>query len=144
MSWVHCWSSSFDRRLCKFISFLKQNLLTDLKPFLSGNLSFGNKLTLECVFLWVIKYEFPTSSIPEKCSVGGEGGGRGKKKITVQMNPSPSPSVNDFECFGRKTKIENWLQFSIFNFSKPCHRLQHGQKSKIAAQFNFSLYCWQD
>ena len=33
------------------------------------------------------------------------------------MDPSPSllgSSVNDFECFGWKTKMENWLQFSIF------------------------------
>ena len=96
------------------------------------------------------KYEFSASTFPEKCSVGEEGrGGRGTgaKKITVQMDTSPSllgSYVNDFECFGRKTKIENWLQLSIFNFSKPYHRLQHGQKSKIAAQFHFSLYCWQD
>ena len=81
---MHCWSSSFDRRLCKCIPFSKQNLLTDLelRPFLSGNLSFSNKLTSECVFRWVItgsfmysalksfifgkairdKYEFPASS----------------------------------------------------------------------------------
>ena len=41
MSQVHCSSSSFDRRLCKFIPFSKRNLLTDLelKPFLLGNLS---------------------------------------------------------------------------------------------------------
>ena len=102
-SHVHCSSLSFDRRLCKLIPFLKRNLLTDLelKPFLSGNLSFGNKLTSEYVFLWVIirsfmysalkslmfgkvlrgKYEFPASSFPEKCSVGGEGGGQEQKKF---------------------------------------------------------------
>ena len=98
-SHVQCSSLSFDRRLCKLIPFLKINLLTDLelKPFLSGNLSFGNKLTLECVFLWVItrsfmysipksfmfekwlrgKYKFLASSFPGKCSVGGKGGGQG-------------------------------------------------------------------
>ena len=46
------------------------------------------------------------------------GEGAGGKKYHAN-GPSPSllgSSVNDFECFGRKTKIENWLQFSIFNF----------------------------
>ena len=103
MSRMHSSNSSFDRQLCKFIPLSKQNLLTDLelKPFLSGNLSFGNKLTSEYVFLWVIirsfmysalkslmfgkvlrgKYEFPASSFPEKCSVGGEGGGQEQKKF---------------------------------------------------------------
>ena len=51
--------------------------------------------------------------------------GRGSKgralgaRITVRMDPSPTllgSSVNDFECFGRETKIVNWLQFSIFQF----------------------------
>ena len=27
------------------------------------------------------KYEFPASSFPEKCSVGGEGGGQEQKKF---------------------------------------------------------------
>ena len=34
----------------------------------------------------------------------------GGAKNTMRMDPSPSllgSSVNDFECFGRKTKIEN-------------------------------------
>ena len=38
------------------------------------------------------------------------GRGTGAKKITVQMDTSPSllgSYVNDFECFGQKTKIEN-------------------------------------
>ena len=61
--------------------------------------------------------------------MGGEGGGQGQKKkkkirmwgrgskgrtlgarITVRMDPSPTllgSSVNDFECFGRETKIVN-------------------------------------
>ena len=45
---------------CKCIPFSKQNLLTDLElmPFLSGNLSFSNKLTSECVFRWVITKSF--------------------------------------------------------------------------------------
>ena len=87
MSRVHSSNSSFDRQLCKFIPLSKQNLLTDLelKPFLSGNLSFGNKLTLECVFpksfmfeKWLRgKYKFLASSFPGKCSVGGKGGGQG-------------------------------------------------------------------
>lgn len=51
-SLVHCSSSSFDRRFCACIPFLKQNLLTDLKlrPLLPGYASFNNKLTSECVF----------------------------------------------------------------------------------------------
>ena len=64
------------------------------------------------------------------------------------MDPSSSllgSSVNDFECFGRQTKIENWLQFSIFNFktsaenrkTKPCHRLQHCRKSNMDLIFLF-------
>ena len=106
MSRVHSSNSSFDRQLCKFIPLSKQNLLTDLelKPFLLGNLSFSNKLTSESVFLWVVirsfmysalkslifgkvlrgKYEFPASSFPEKCSVGGEGGGQEQKKIRME------------------------------------------------------------
>ena len=86
-SHVHCSSLSFDRRLCKLIPFLKTDLLTDLelKPFFSENLSFGNKLTLECVFpksfmfeKWLRgKYKFLASSFPGKCSVGGKGGGQG-------------------------------------------------------------------
>ena len=59
--------------------------------------------------------------------MGGEGGGQWQKKkirmwgrgskgralgarITVRMDPSPTllgSSVNDFECFGRETKIVN-------------------------------------
>ena len=110
MSRVHSSNSSFDRQLCKFIPLSKQNLLTDLelKPFLSGNLSFSNKLTSESVFLWVIirsfmysalksfmfgkvlrgKYEFSASSFPEKCSVGGEGGGQEQKKIRMEERGS--------------------------------------------------------
>ena len=59
----HCSSSSFVRRLCKCIPFFKQNLLTDLelRPFLSWNLSFSNKLTSECVFRWVITRSFMQS-----------------------------------------------------------------------------------
>ena len=64
------------------------------------------------------------------------------------MDPSSSllgSSVNDFECFGRQTKIENWLQFSIFNHktsaenrkTKPCHRLQHCRKSNMDLIFLF-------
>ena len=65
MSRVHSSNSSFDRQLCKFIPLSKQNLLTDLelKPFLSGNLSFSNKLTSESVFLWVIIRSFMYSAL---------------------------------------------------------------------------------
>ena len=81
-----------------------------------------NVLSTEVVHVWKRlrgKLEFPASSFPEKCSVGGEGGrqeqkknshggkanwgeGAWGKKITVRMDPSPSllgSSVNDFECF---------------------------------------------
>ena len=95
-------TASFDRRLRKFIPFSKQNLLIDLelKPFLSGNLSFSNKLISESVFLWVITRSFMYSVLksfmlekwlrgntnfpllPFQRSVAWEGreGGNGKKK----------------------------------------------------------------
>ena len=89
-------------------------------------------------------------------------------------------TVNDLECFGRKTKIDRYFKFSIFRLApkteklnhatdcnivreaklslsfiflftvrriketKPCHRLQHCQRSKIVAQFCFSLHCSED
>ena len=34
------------------------------------------------------KYEFPASSFPEKCSVGGEGGGQEQKKIRMEERGS--------------------------------------------------------
>ena len=88
----------------------------------------------------------------------GNGPGHGERavgvKITVRMgNTLLGSSVNDFQCFGRKKKlkIDCNFQFSIFRLqflenrkTKPCHRLQHCRKSKIAAQFHFSLYCRQD
>ena len=51
----------------------------------------------------------------------GNGPGHGERalgaKITVRMgNTLLGSSDNDFEYFGRKTKIDNWLRFSIFNF----------------------------
>ena len=92
-------------------------------------------LSRSCLEKWLRgKYEFPASSSPEKCSVEGGGGGQGQKKknshggkgiwgkgqkINVRMDPSLSflgSSVSDLKCFCRKTKIENWLQLSIFNF----------------------------
>ena len=154
MSRVHSSNSSFDRQLCKFIPLSKQNLLTDLelKPFLSGNLSFGNKLTSEYVFLWVIirsfmysalkslmfgkvlrgKYEFPASSFPEKCSVGGEAGGQEQKKFAWRKGdlgrgrwgqknyrangPLPLPiPICHFRIFIIKNN-ENRKLTSIFNF----------------------------
>ena len=154
MSRVHSSNSSFDRELCKFIPLSKQNLLTDLelKPFLSGNLSFSNKLTSESVFLWVVirsfmysalkslifgkvlrgKYEFPASSFPEKCSVGGEGGGQEQKKNShggrgsgeralgaknYRANgPLPLPiPIWHFRVFFIKNN-ENQKLTSIFNF----------------------------
>ena len=41
-------------------------------------------------------------------------------KITVRMDPSPTllgSSVHYFECFGRKTKIENTFDFLVFFFA---------------------------
>ena len=82
-------------------------------------------------------------------------------------------TVNDLECFGRKTKIDRYFKFSIFRLApkteklnhatdcnivreaklslsfiflftvyriketKPCHRLQHCQRSKIVTHFVF-------
>ena len=43
----------------------------------------------------------------------------GAKIFTVRMDPTPSllsSSVNDFECFSRKTNIDCNFRFSIFNF----------------------------
>ena len=49
--------------LCKFIPFLKQNLQTDpeLKPFLSRNLSFSDKLTSEFRFTVSSVQQFPAA-----------------------------------------------------------------------------------
>ena len=41
-------------------------------------------------------------------------------KITLRMDPSPTllgSSVHYFECFGRKTKIENTFDFLVFFFA---------------------------
>ena len=62
-------------------------------------------------------------------------------KITVRMDPSPSllgGSVNDFECFGRKTKILNRLQFSIFRLSKT-KRLSHATDCNIVGKVKLPL-----
>ena len=54
------------------------------------------------------------------------------------MDPSPSllgSSVNDFECFGWKTKMENWLQFSIFlRHATDCNMVG---KAKLLLSFIF-------
>ena len=47
----------------------------------------------------------------------------------------------------QKLKIDFNFQFldSVENRkTKPCHRLQHCRRNKIAACFHFSLHCWQD
>ena len=90
--------------------FSKQNLLTDLKmnPFLSGNLSFGNKLTLECVFLWVITRSLMYSAhymnfrflLSREVWSGRGERGTGAKKITVSV----------------LAKKKNWKLIAIFNF----------------------------
>ena len=79
-------------------------------------------LSTEEVHVWksdcMVNMNFLLPTFQRSVAWEGRGGGTGaKKKITVQMDPSPSllgSSVNDFECFGWKTKMENWLQFSIF------------------------------
>ena len=163
MSQVHCSSSSFDRRLCKFIPFSKRNLLTDLelKPFLLGNLSphlgvcfslsyykILNVLSTEVVHVWksdcMVNTNFPLPPFQRSVAWEGREGDRGKKNHHAN-GPISLPLGQfcwRFWVFWLENK--NWKLIVIFNFSKPCHRLQHGRKSKIAAQFNFSLYCWQD
>ena len=72
-----------------------------------------NVLSTEVVHVWksdcAVNTNFPLLPFQRNVAWEGREGGRGKK-ITVRMDPSPSllgSSVNDFECFGRKTKIEN-------------------------------------
>ena len=50
-------------KLCKFIPFLKQNLQTDpeLKPFLTRNVSFSDKLTSEFRFTVSSVQQFPAA-----------------------------------------------------------------------------------
>ena len=156
------------------------HLDTATKP--SNSASFSNKLTSECVFCRVTTRSFTystlTSSIVVKTAqdmlnlplprwklfpafmmadirplVTGEYDERSLSQL-------PLGCFCHFQCarLCPKTKIENWLQFSIFNFwfwffnfrllenrkAKPCHRLQHCRKNKIAARFHFSFYCWLD
>ena len=79
---------------------------------------------------------------------------------TGRSVPSPPAPPGVFLSFGVRTSClpqnKNWKlkidQFSIFNFqfldsvenrkTKPCHRLQHCRRNKIAAHFHFSLHCW--
>ena len=78
------------------------------------------------------KYEFPASSFPEKCSVGGEGGGQeqknshgGKgiwgegargKKLPCKWTPPPPYSDLALSCFFFIKNNENQKLTSIFNF----------------------------
>ena len=128
-----------------------------------------------------VKLSLPSQTPWARKRTWGEGAGG--KKFTVQMDPFSrllGSTANDLECFGRKTKIDRYLKFSIFRLApkteklnhatdcnivreaklslsfiflftvhriketKPCHRLQHCQRSKIVAQFCFSLHCSED
>ena len=97
-----------------------------------------NVLSTEEVHVWKSDCMVNTNFLLPPFHGKGEGGDRGKKKITVQMDPSPSllgSSVNDFECFGWKTKMENWLQFSIFlRHATDCNMVG---KAKLLLSFIF-------
>ena len=63
-------------------------------------------------------------------------------KITVWLNPSPSllgSSVNYFECFGWKTKIENCNQFSIITLPLKTEKLSYATDLNIVGKAKFPL-----
>ena len=63
-------------------------------------------------------------------------------KVTVQMYPSPSlfgSSVNYVECFGWKTKIENYNQFSIFTLPLKTEKLSHATDCNIVGKAKLPL-----
>ena len=110
MSQVHCSSSSFDRQLCKFIPFSKQNLLTDLKlkPFLLGNLSphlgvcfslsyykILNVLSTEVVHVWksdcMVNTNFLLPPFQRSVAWEGRGGGTEAKKKYCANGPFSLP-----------------------------------------------------
>ena len=101
-----------------------------------------NVLSTEEVHVWksdcMVNTNFLLPPFQRSVAWEGRGGGQGQKKITVQMDPSPSllgSSVNDFECFGWKTKMENWLQFSIFlSHATDCNMVG---KAKLLLSFIF-------
>ena len=77
----------------------------------------------------------------------GEGAG-GKKYHANGSLPLPSWVVLStiLNVLAEKQKLKIDCNFQFLDFvenrkTKPCHRLRHRRKSKIAAQFHFSLYC---
>ena len=76
----------------------------------------------------------------------GNGPGHGERalgaKVIVRMDPSPfllGSSVDDFECFGQKTKLENWLQFSIFRLPPKTEKLSHATDCNIVGKAKLPL-----
>ena len=136
MSQVHCSSSSFDRRLCKFIPFSKRNLLTDLelKPFLLGNLSphlgvcfslsyykILNVLSTEVVHVWksdcMVNTNFPLPPFQRSVAWEGREGDRGKKKSPCKwthLPPSWAVLLTILSVLAGKQKLKIDCNFQFF------------------------------
>ena len=48
-------------------------------------------------------------------------------------------TVNDLECFGRKTKIDRYLKFSIFRLAPKTENLNHATDCNIVREAKLSL-----
>ena len=48
-------------------------------------------------------------------------------------------TVNDLECFGRKTKIDRYLKFSIFRLAPKTEKLNHATDCNIVREAKLSL-----
>ena len=107
-----------------------------------------NVLSTEEVHVWksdcMVNMNFLLPPFKRYVAWEGRGGGTGaKKKLLCKWTLLPPSWVVLLTILSVLIwlKNKNGKLITIFNFSKPCHRLQHGRKSKIAAQFHFSLYC---
>ena len=48
-------------------------------------------------------------------------------------------TVNDLECFGRKTKIDRYFKFSIFRLAPKTEKLNHATDCNIVREAKLSL-----